>query len=157
MRIFLLAFLLLPLAEIYLLMTVGGVIGAGWTIALVALTALIGAAQVRAQGFATLARARAVMARGQPPALEMLEGFMLFAAGALLLTPGFFTDAAGFALLAPPLRRRLIGRALRAGRFNAQQFSAAGARHRHSTYSAHDGGGGRGPGRVIDADYEKID
>lgn len=154
MRLFFLAFLLVPLAEMYLLIAVGGAIGAGWTIALVALTALIGAAQVRAQGFATLARARTVMARGQPPALEMLEGFMLFAAGALLLTPGFVTDAAGFALLLPPLRRRLIGRALRAGRFNAHgpgEFNAEFS----TRHGAH--GDGARPGRVIDADYEKID
>jgi len=163
MRVFFLAFLLVPLAEIYLLISVGGAIGAGWTIALVVFTALAGAALVRAQGFATLARARAQLARGQPPALEMLEGLLLFAAGALLLTPGFFTDAVGFALLLPPLRRGLIGRVLGGGRVFGVGFGGGpGVGHGdHGDYGDLGGPGdrdpGRKPGRVIDADYEKLD
>lgn len=141
MKWFLPAFLLVPLVEIYLLIVIGGALGAGWTIALVVLTAVVGAKLVSAQGFAVLGRARAQMAAGRPPGMEMAEGLVLFLAGALLLTPGFFTDAAGFALLAPPLRRRLIGRALGAG------VLGAGAR-----YGSHGGGG-----RIIDADYEKKD
>ncbi|MDD9884381.1 MAG: FxsA family protein [Gammaproteobacteria bacterium] len=166
MRVFFLAFLLVPLAEIYLLISVGGAIGAGWTIALVVFTALAGAALVRAQGFATLARARAQLARGQPPALEMLEGLLLFAAGALLLTPGFFTDAVGFALLLPPLRRGLIGRVLGGRRVFGVGFGGGpGVGHGdHGDYGGPGGYGGPGdrdpgrkPGRVIDADYEKLD
>ena len=162
MRVFFLAFLLVPLAEIYLLISVGGAIGAGWTIALVVFTALAGAALVRAQGFATLARARAQLARGQPPALEMLEGLLLFAAGALLLTPGFFTDAVGFALLLPPLRRGLIGRVLGGRRVFGVGFGG-GPGVGHGDHGDYGGPGdrdrdpGRKPGRVIDADYEKLD
>lgn len=153
MRMFFLAFLLVPLAEIYLLIAVGGAIGAGWTIALVVLTAIIGAAQVSAQGFATLNRARLQLEAGRPPALEMLEGLVLFFVGALLLTPGFFTDAAGFALLVPPIRRRLIKRVLGSAKFSMRQ-SDDGFGMRYG-----DGGGGDRDrhGRVIDADYEKID
>ncbi|MDD9822809.1 MAG: FxsA family protein [Gammaproteobacteria bacterium] len=173
MRIFFLAFLLVPLAEIYLLISVGGAIGVGWTIALVVFTALAGAALVRAQGFATLARARAQLARGQPPALEMLEGLLLFAAGALLLTPGFFTDAVGFALLLPPLRRGLIGRVLGGRVFGVGFGGGPGVGHGdhgdygdprntgdhgdHGDPGDRDRAPGRQPGRVIDADYEKLD
>jgi len=110
-----LLFLLIPLIEIYLLVQVGGLIGVGWTIFLVILTAIIGAALVRRQGVSTLARLRAGMDRGELPALEMLEGAVILLAGALLLTPGFFTDTIGFACLIPPLRRQLLAQALARG------------------------------------------
>ena len=101
-------FFILPLAEIYFLIRVGALVGSGTTILLVVLTALLGACLVRLQGLSTVERVRARMAAGQLPALELIEGLLLFIAGALLLTPGFFTDACGFVLLIPPLRRRLI-------------------------------------------------
>ena len=105
--VFLLLFLLVPLAEIYFLIVVGGVIGAFPTVALVVLTAVLGAALARHQGLATLQRLQAAMARGEPPANEMLEGALLLVGALLLLTPGFFTDALGFACLIPPTRRAL--------------------------------------------------
>jgi len=101
-------FLLIPLIEIYVLIQVGSVIGAGWTIALVVLTAVIGVQLLRQQGLSTMMRAQNKLNSGEVPALEMLEGLALLIAGALLLTPGFFTDAIGFALLLPPTRRALI-------------------------------------------------
>ena len=113
LAILFLFFLLVPLLEIYLLIKVGGVIGAFPTVFLVVFTAILGAWLLRLQGFATLARVRATLAQGGIPALEMLEGAVLLAAGALLLTPGFFTDALGFALLIPALRRALILRLMK--------------------------------------------
>ena len=107
-RLLLLLFLVVPLAEIYLLIEVGSVVGAVATVGLVVLTAVVGAALMRAQGLATLLRARASMAKGELPALELLEGAVILVAGALLLTPGFITDAAGFACLIPSVRQRLI-------------------------------------------------
>ncbi len=70
---------------------------------------------LRQQGFSTLARVQATLARGELPALEMLEGVMLLFGGALLLTPGFFTDVIGFICLIPQLRQRTILWALRRG------------------------------------------
>lgn len=106
-------FLLIPLVEIYLLIKVGGLIGAVPTIVLVVFTAVLGAFLLRIQGFSTLSRLRETAARGGIPAIEMLEGAVLLIAGALLLTPGFFTDAIGFACLIPPLRRYVILRLLK--------------------------------------------
>lgn len=91
-----------------MLVTVGGLVGVGWTIFLVVLTAVIGASLVRSQGITTLARSQGSLARGELPAVELLEGAALLIAGALLLTPGFFTDGIGFLLLVPPLRRWVI-------------------------------------------------
>jgi UPF0716 protein FxsA len=105
--VFLLLFLLVPLAEIYFLIVVGGWIGAFPTVALVVLTAVLGASLARQQGLATLQRLQQTIGRGEPPALEMLEGALLLIGALLLLTPGFFTDLAGFACLFPATRRWL--------------------------------------------------
>ncbi len=108
-------FLLVPLVEIYLLVQVGGLIGAGWTVFLVVFTAILGAWLVRIQGIATLGRVQATLQRGELPAIEMLEGLLILVAGALLLTPGFFTDGVGFIFLVPGLRRALVVPLLRRG------------------------------------------
>ena len=107
-RLLLLLFLVVPLAEIWVIIEVGSAVGAVATIGLIVLTAIVGAALMRSQGLAILFRARATMAKGEVPALELLEGAVILIAGALLLTPGFITDAAGFACLVPSIRRRLI-------------------------------------------------
>ena len=101
-------FLLVPIIEIYLLIQVGQVIGAGWTIFLVVATAVIGVALLKVQGLSTLNRAQQKMQANELPAREILEGMGLVVAGALLLTPGFFTDAVGFLLLFPPTRIWLV-------------------------------------------------
>ncbi len=114
MRFLLLIFIIVPIVEMWLLIQVGGVIGALPTIAAVLMTAVIGLALLRRQGLSTLLRVNQRMASGELPAEEMLEGIILAVSGALLLTPGFFTDAIGFAGLTPLLRqwlvRRLVGR-----------------------------------------------
>jgi UPF0716 protein FxsA len=106
-RILLLFFLVVPFVEIYLLLQVGGIIGAVPTIFLVVLTAVIGAWLLRQQGFATLQRFQASLAQGALPAYEMIEGPILLLGGILLLTPGFVTDIMGFACLIPQLRRKI--------------------------------------------------
>lgn len=92
----------------YLLISIGGRIGALPTVALVMLTAVIGVFLLKRQGLATFARAQQRMQEGAVPAEEMMEGVGLALAGAFLLTPGFVTDAAGFLLLLPALRRRIV-------------------------------------------------
>lgn len=106
----LLLFIVAPLAELYVLIQIGGEIGALPTILLSILTAIIGTYLVRAQGFAVLRRIQEVLARDEIPALEVLDGALLLVAGLLLLVPGFLTDAIGFALLVPPLRQFVINR-----------------------------------------------
>jgi UPF0716 protein FxsA len=106
-----------PLLEIYLLISMGRVIGAGATILVVIVTAVLGAWLLRLQGLGTLARVQAASQAGQLPAVELIEGLILLVSGVLLLTPGFFTDAIGFLSLVPSIRRRLaeglLARALR--------------------------------------------
>ncbi len=112
MRILLLIFIAVPLAEVWLLMQVWNALGGWFTVGAVLLTAVIGVALLRRQGFATLMRVQERMARGELPAGEVVEGVVLAVSGALLLTPGFFTDTLGFAGLVPSVRRRIAARVL---------------------------------------------
>ena len=150
MKFLFLIFLLVPLIEIFLLIEIGSVIGAALTIFLVVFTALLGAFLVRAQGFTAFMRAQSQMAKGQVPAVEMMEGLALFIAGALLLTPGFFTDAIGFLLLTPPLRRSVIYKLIQSRSVPAGgPFDGSGADDRGSTT--------RGGQRVIDGEFKNLD
>lgn len=104
----LLLFIVMPVAEMWLLITVGQQIGAPAIIGLLLITAAAGFALLKQQGFATLFRARQKLDSGELPASEMAEAIILAVCGALLLTPGFFTDAVGFVGLVPMFRRSLI-------------------------------------------------
>lgn len=106
-QILFLVVLIIPFAEIYLLLLVGGVIGAFPTIFLVVFTAALGAWLLRQQGFATFRQFQANLAQGVIPAYEMIEGPIILLGGLLLLTPGFITDILGFACLIPPLRKKI--------------------------------------------------
>lgn len=107
----LIAFLLIPAAEIWLFVKVGEEIGAWQTVALVIAMAAAGAILLRIQGFTALNRARAAMAAGQFPSQALFDGFCVVIAGFLLIIPGFLTDILGILLFIPPLRR-WMGKAL---------------------------------------------
>tara|TARA_R110002049_G_scaffold37043_3_gene117204 strand:+ start:2146 stop:2601 length:456 start_codon:yes stop_codon:yes gene_type:complete len=124
-------FLLVPLIEIYFLIKVGYMIGAGWTVFAVVGTAVLGASLLRIQGISTLQRAQVSMAQGEIPALAMLEAVALAFSGILLLTPGFVTDTLGFILLIPVVRQSLIKRVLK----NSQFFYRGHTTRTHNGYS----------------------
>lgn len=106
-QILFLVVLIVPFAEIYLLLQVGAIIGALPTIFLVVFTAILGTWLLRQQGFATFQRFQASLRQGEIPAYEMIEGPIILVGGALLLTPGFITDILGLACLIPQLRRKI--------------------------------------------------
>ncbi len=108
MLFLLIALIATPILELYLLIEIGSIIGAPWTIVAVIATAVIGATLIRRQGMGVLAEAQASMTRKELPLKQLFDGFFLLVAGAMLLTPGFVTDTIGFMLLVPPLRA-LIG------------------------------------------------
>lgn len=109
----LLCFILVPIIEIYVLVSVGTEIGAFNTILAVIITAVIGTVLLRQQGVQTLAKVQRSMQRGIPPAVELLEGALLLIGGVLLLTPGFITDLLGFSFLIPQSRHFLAARVLK--------------------------------------------
>lgn len=108
MPLLLFVFIIVPVLELYLLIKVGGSIGALPTIAIVIITAVVGTWLLKQQGLATLQRYQSNLGQGRLPAMELIEGMVLLFGGALLLTPGFFTDAIGFLCLIPVTRQALI-------------------------------------------------
>ena len=126
----LLAFIIVPMAELAVLIQVGSAIGVLWTILIIMLTAAIGVALLKRQGMEVLTRASQRMNEGTLPANELAEGFLLAFAGALLLTPGLLTDGLGFALLVPAFRSTLIGTVLKL----LKPKVVGGAQFRGNTY-----------------------
>ncbi len=100
-----LAFTLIPVIELYLLIKIGTHIGAGPTLLLVFGTGLLGAYLARLEGLRALFRIQEEMRSNRVPAAAMLDGFIIFIAGVLLITPGLLTDIAGFLLLIPVTRQ----------------------------------------------------
>ncbi|RTE85687.1 MULTISPECIES: FxsA family protein [Gammaproteobacteria] len=100
-------FVVMPIIEISVLVQVGQQIGAGPTIALVILTALLGSGLVKQQGLNTFARAQQKMAMGEMPGQELIAGFMILAAGIFLVTPGFVTDALALLMLLPVIQKHV--------------------------------------------------
>ncbi|CAM4074210.1 FxsA family protein [Pseudoalteromonas byunsanensis] len=103
-RILFVLFVVVPIIEIALLIQVSDVIGGFATIALVILTAILGAKLVKQQGLSAYSDVQGQMARGQMPASELFTGLCVIIAGVLLMTPGIMTDVLGFMLLTPAIR-----------------------------------------------------
>ena len=101
-------FVVVTLAEIYVLVSVGQAIGGLSTVLLVVVTAFIGSSLLRQQGWSTMAKAQQSMSEGRTPAMEMMEGVVILVSGILLLTPGFLTDALGLLGLMPWSRSYFI-------------------------------------------------
>lgn len=100
----LLVLLIIPLIDALLLVVVADFLGWQLTVALVVLTALLGMLFVRVEGRSTVRRLQRKLSQGEPPTDELVDGGLLIAAGALLLTPGLVTDAIGILLVFPPTR-----------------------------------------------------
>jgi len=103
----LLVFIIIPIIEIALLIQVSEIIGGWSTIALVVITAFIGAKLVKQQGTDALKNVQTQMAQGQMPAQDLFSGLCVIIAGVLLVTPGIVTDIFGFLLLTPLVRNKM--------------------------------------------------
>jgi UPF0716 protein FxsA len=99
-----LIFAVVPVLELSVLIYVGSYIGTLNTIAIILLTATVGAYMVRMEGLGVLYRIQRDLSEGAFPAEELVNGALILVAGALLLTPGFFTDIAGFVMVFPATR-----------------------------------------------------
>ena len=122
-----LIFFLTPLVEMYILIEVGGQIGATSTVLLVVITAVVGVAILRREGFRTLTKGLSRLQQGQVPAIEVVEGLLLAVAGALLLTPVFVTDVVVFTILAPWIRTNIAKRILAQINLKSPAERSAGA------------------------------
>ena len=108
-------FIVVPLAELYVILEVADAIGAPLTVLILAVDSIIGSLLLKSQGRAVWRRFNETMAAGRMPHREVLDGVLVIFGGAFLITPGFITDVVGLLLLLPPTRfvmRRLLTRAL---------------------------------------------
>ena len=111
-------FIVVPIAELAVLIQIGQLIGIWWTIALLVVDAILGSLLARSQGRSVWRRFNEAIQAGRPPAREVMDGALVLFGGALLLTPGFLSDILGVFLLLPPTRalvravlvRRFAGR-----------------------------------------------
>ncbi|WP_025673200.1 FxsA family protein [Salinivibrio socompensis] len=161
--VLLLLFILVPVIEIGLFIQVGGWLGLWPTLALVLITAFVGASLVRNQGLMTLASVQDRLNRGELPAQQILEGVMLAVAGVLLLTPGFMTDAMGMLVLLPGPRAALAKQVMQRVTVSQAGFTQGGFHQQ--------GGNAQGPfdadpfrrngrgedGNTFEGEYERKD
>jgi UPF0716 protein FxsA len=144
-------FIVVPIAELYVIIQVGQAIGAVPTIAILLADSIIGSLLLRHQGRTAWRRFNAALSEGRVPARETLDGALVIFGGAFLITPGFISDFVGLLLLVPPtravIRRMLVGVFSR--RFVVSAVGSAGARAMRGR------GGGRGrPAGEDDYDVE---
>ena len=118
-------FIVVPIAEIAVLIQIGQTIGFLPTLTLLILDSVLGAVLLRSQGRAAWVRLHRALAEGRIPGREVIDGALVIFGGALLLTPGFLTDILGLILLLPPTRA-LVRRALVA-RFSGRLVASATA------------------------------
>lgn len=122
-------FILVPLAELYILIKVGKFLGTGNTILIVILTGILGAAFARSQGASVILKIRHSLQQGEIPGEEMVQGLLILAGGLMLITPGFITDLLGLVLILPYFRRwiarwllRIVDKRIKSGRWSGFHF-----------------------------------
>ncbi len=107
MKYLILIFMVLPIAEIYMMFKVGSVFGAANTFFLLLLMVVIGVGLVRTQGQALILRTQATLARGEIPANVLLHGLLVMFSGIMFVIPGFLTDVLGLLCLLPGSRHAI--------------------------------------------------
>jgi UPF0716 protein FxsA len=104
-----LLFLVIPIAELAVIIKVGTEIGIANTILVMLVMSVLGAWLVKRQGLSVMRRVQQQIERGIVPTRELTDGFMVMLAGVLMLTPGFITDVVAILLLLPPVRAAIRG------------------------------------------------
>lgn len=116
----LLLFVVMPIAELAVIVLVAQSIGVLNTLGVVILVSVVGAWLAKREGLGMIGRVRASLDRGELPSREVADGFLILFAGALMLAPGFITDVLALLLLFPPtravVRSALVGYAVKRGR-----------------------------------------
>lgn len=128
----LLALMIFPIAEIYLLIQIGSFIGFFPTLAMLIGAATVGTYLLQTQGWSTWVRVQQSFVRGEVPADELVKGAVIVAGGALLLLPGFLSDVMALFCLLPPTQK-LITAFLMANRFGVRNVRPRAADNGHRT------------------------
>ncbi|GHF00753.1 FxsA family protein [Thalassotalea profundi] len=154
-RVLFLLFILIPIIEISVLMQVGAWFGLWPTIAIVIITAWLGAKYVKQQGLATLQSVQNKMAQGEMPSDEIVEGLLLLVAGVVLVTPGFVTDIVGLLLLLPPIRQGIVKKVQKHMVINSVAASTADYHHSSFVDPTEEQHINHHQGKTIDGEYER--
>jgi len=104
-------FVVVPLAEIYIVIRAGQTIGLGWTVLILVVDSLLGAVLLKREGVQAWRALTEALAAHRMPARELADGVLVLVGGTLLLTPGLLTDVVGFFFILPftrPLARRAL-------------------------------------------------
>ena len=124
MNSFFLLFISMPALEIFLMIKIGGKIGALTTVSLIFLTAIIGLYFAKLEGIKTMKAGLGNLYQNKVPIYEMVSGASIAIAALLLIIPGFFTDTIGFLLLVPFTRKILINVLMKKGEAHTKQEDA---------------------------------
>lgn len=144
-----LLFIVVPVAELYVIIKVGELIGVWPTLALLLADALLGSWLLKHEGRGAWRRFNQALAERRFPGREVADGALIIVGGTLLLTPGFLTDIVGVFLLLPPTRaisRRLLKR------FTIGRFMVVGMPGGAGPFGPPPTAGGRRPSRDYDFD-----
>jgi len=140
-------FIVVPIAELYVIIQVGEAIGIWPTLLLLLLDALLGSLLLRHQGRGAWRRFNEALAQRRFPGKEVADGLLIVIGGTLLLAPGFITDIFGIFLLIPSTRAiaRTVLKRFTIGRFTVIGMPGGGGPF---------GSGGAGPRPSRDYDYD---
>jgi len=109
------AFVLVPLVEIYVIIQIGQVIGAWWTILLLIADSIFGSWLVKREGGRAWEALRVALQEGRMPHRELADGILILVGGLLMLPPGFVLDIVGAICILPftrPVGRRFLSRVI---------------------------------------------
>jgi UPF0716 protein FxsA len=151
-----LLFIVVPIAELYVIIQVGEWIGVWPTLLLLLLDAIAGSWLLKHEGRAAWRRFNQALAEKRIPAAEVADGFLIILGGALLIAPGFITDIFGILFLIPPTRalaRKVLYR-FTVGRVAVVGVPIGGAVGGFGRRPGGDRPGGNGPNRSYDYDVE---
>jgi UPF0716 protein FxsA len=121
------AFIVVPVLEIYVIIQVGKVIGAWWTILLLVADSIFGSWLIKHEGRRAWQALTTTIQSGRMPAKELADGALILVGGTLMLSPGFVTDAFGIVLILPftrPLARRLLTRVVARRLVESRRYGA---------------------------------
>jgi UPF0716 protein FxsA len=158
MILLVLLFIVVPIAELYVIIQVGEAIGVVPTLLLLVLDAVLGSWLLKHEGRSAWRRFNLALSEGRLPGKEVADGFLVILGGALLIAPGFLTDIVGVLFLLPPTRavaRRLLTR-FTVGRVSVVGFPVGGAMGGFGSGRGGTGSGGAKRSYDYDVDAEEV-
>jgi UPF0716 protein FxsA len=124
-------FLVIPIIELYLLIKIGGIIGAFNTVLIILITASLGAYLAKSQGLRVLREIQEATSRGYMPGNELLHGFFILVGSFALITPGFLSDIIGLSMLIPQIReiyvemaKKIIRKKIQNGQWQTRMYTS---------------------------------